>query len=208
MSNLSRFVFSAYFDRIIGNHSIEQGIYGESHFENIHIMTRRDEANDGAPKVVAIERPSFQDQMWLLAAGFDPEKVGSQYSIAEAPLQLIIAPLRALRARRKPAFIVRVDGKRAGYIGPNPLSGNIEYFVQPWARGGIGAEIIAAYFRRVPSPREHVLRFFVAGHNARSRRALVKALEAVNWEMESHYWIEPHGHGEVFIIRRSASVQS
>jgi len=143
---------------------------------------------------VDLRRARTADLAWLVAVGLDPEKIGSQYHWAEAPLQVGVAPARALLARRRPAAVVVVDGRRAGYIGPNPLSRNLEYFVQPWARGGVGAAIVARYlegFRSGDRPR----RFFVATHNDRSMRTLRTAFDRLGWAEGQEVRIEPATHG-------------
>ena len=60
---------------------------------------------------------------------------------------LIAAPLRVALAARGPAAIVEVDGRRCGYVGRSPMSGNLEYWIDPWARGGVGRQAIAAFVR-------------------------------------------------------------
>lgn len=143
---------------------------------------------------VTLRRPRPADGPWLTAVGLDPEKIGSQYHWVEAPLQLGIAPARALLATRRPAAVVEVDGRRAGYIGPNPLSRNLEYFVQPWARGGAGATIVATYlsgFRAGDRPR----RFFVSTSNERSLRTLRTAFARLGWQEGREVRIEPASHG-------------
>lgn len=138
---------------------------------------------------VALRPVAAGDRLWLLAAGLSPEKVGRQYHWAEAPLQLFIAPARARRAPDQPAALILVDGRRAGYIGPNPMSGNLEYFLSPWARGGTGGRAITEYlsrFRTGDRPR----RFFVSHHNPRSRAALLRALGRLGWVEGDRYWIE------------------
>jgi hypothetical protein len=143
---------------------------------------------------VHLRAPGAADVPWLAAVGLDPEKVGSQYHWVETPLQLGIAPARALLAPRRHAAVVEVDGHRAGYVGPNPLSGNLEYFVQPWARGGVGIEIVATYlasFRDGDRPR----RFFVSSGNERSMRTLRAAFTRLGWEEGREVRTEPASHG-------------
>jgi hypothetical protein len=120
------------------------------------------------------------DWWWLTRAGLDPAMIGVQYHWAETPLQAVIAPTRATAIRPGPRCIIEVDGRRAGYIGRNPLSGNLEYFLQPWARGGTGTRAIAAFLRdhrHGDGPRA----FFVSHHNSRSRGALQRAFEQLGW---------------------------
>lgn len=100
--------------------------------------------------------------------------------------------------------MVEVDGRRAGYIGPNPLSGNLEYFVQPWARGGVGATVVAEYlagFRAGDRSRA----FFVSHSNDRSLRALTGAFDRLGWVEGTDYRIEEGRHGRRVCIPRSTS---
>lgn len=120
------------------------------------------------------------DRWWLIRAGLAPEMVGVQYHWAELPLQLVIAPARPSALRSGPRCVIEVDGVRAGYIGRNPLSGNLEYFLQPWARGGTGTDAIVAFLRDHRAgdrPRS----FFVSSGNARSRAALDRAFARLGW---------------------------
>ncbi len=131
---------------------------------------------------LALRSARWADVWWLLGAGLDPRRIGEQYSVWESPLQVVVAPARAVLAPLRPhvAAVIEVDGRRAGYIGPNPLSGNIEYFLSRWARGGLGRRLIVAYlgtFRRDDRAR----RFFVAYKNDRSRAALLGAIEQLGW---------------------------
>ena len=145
---------------------------------------------------VRLRRARAADVGWLLGVGLDPEKIGSQYHWVETPLQLGVAPARALLAARRPAAVVEVDGRRAGYVGPNPLSRNLEYFVQPWARGGVGATIVATYlagFRAGDGPR----RFFVSSRNERSMRTLRTAFARLGWEEGREGRIEPAPPGSL-----------
>jgi hypothetical protein len=123
------------------------------------------------------------DVPWLIAAGLSPEKIGRHYHWMQAPLQLYVAPTRALLGPRGPAAIVELDGRRAGYVGRNPLSGHLEYFLQPWAQE-CGAEAT-------------VLREFLVKHrrNDRERRLViergdVRALLAVEGALRRLGWVE------------------
>lgn len=121
------------------------------------------------------------DWWWLTRAGSAPEMAGVQYHWAEAPLQLGIAPARGTAIRPGPRCLIEVDGTRAGYIGRNPLSGNLEYFLQPWARGGgTGTAAITAFLRDHRAG-DRPRAFFVSAGNARSRRALDRAFAALGW---------------------------
>jgi len=161
------------------------------------------EPAEGAPRptrTVALRSVRWRDWPWLTVQGLAFSKVGSQYHWAEAPLQLYIAPMRATLGPRGPAAIVVVDGRRAGYIGRNPLSGNLEYFLQPWARGGTGAVMIGAFLRE-HRPHDRERAFFVSHKNERSRRSLVGALTAIGWEQGTHYRIEPGRFGDRVVVR-------
>jgi hypothetical protein len=146
---------------------------------------------------VALGRIRPRDVPWLVAVGFDPRQIGVQYSWLEAPLQLYSAPARAVRAlwpTSPPAAIVDVEGRRAGYIGPNPLSGNLEYFLLPWARGGVGSRVVAEYlgsYRTLDRSRC----FFVAHHNTRSRATLDSAMARLGWVEGEQYRVTNHRHG-------------
>ena len=155
-------------------------------------------------------RPATRgDLWWLWAVGLDPEKVGSQYHWAEAPLQLGIAPVRAVIAPHRAAAVVEVDGRRAGYIGPNPLSGNLEYFVQPRARGGVGTRIVASYLRDHRGD-DRARRFFVSSHNDRSLATLHRAFEQLGWQEGVEVRTEAARHGRYVWVppgSRSTSTQ-
>jgi len=135
---------------------------------------------DGRQRQVAVRPATWADWAWLVRRGLDPELVGRQYHWAEAPLQLLIAPLRGLPRPGGPRAVIEVGGRRAGWIGRNPLSGNLEYFLAPWARGGVGRRAIAEFLRsgrRADPPR----RFFVSRRNERSRAALLGAFADLGW---------------------------
>ncbi len=120
------------------------------------------------------------DWWWLTRQGLAPELVGRQYHWLETPLQLVVAPTRGLGWRDGPRAIIEVEGERAGYIGRNPLSGNLEYFVAARARGGVGRQAIAAFLatgRAGDRPR----RFYVSHANPRSRAALLGACADLGW---------------------------
>jgi hypothetical protein len=138
------------------------------------------------------------DWPWLVAVGLDPEKIGRQYHWTETPLQLWCAPGRALLARRRPAAIIEVDGRRAGYVGTNPLSGNLEYFLQPWARGRGAGPVAIAEFLAGHRAGDRARRFVVSHANPRSLAALRRAFERLGWREGSDY--------RVVAGRRSTSV--
>lgn len=151
-------------------------------------------------RTVAVRPASAGDWWWLTRAGLAPEMVGVQYHWAEAPLQLGIAPTRGSALRRGPRCIIEVDGRRAGYIGRNPLSGNLEYFLQPWARGGTGVRAIAAFLRdHRAGDRERS--FFVSSKNARSRGALDRAFARLGWQEGEEFTIQPVRFGVQVTVR-------
>jgi hypothetical protein len=129
---------------------------------------------------VTVRPATWRDWGWLLRQGLSPELVGRQYHWAETPLQLVIAPLRGAARPGGPRGIVEVDGRRAGWIGRNPVSGNLEYFLVPWARGGVGRRAIAE-FLRTGRPGDPPRRFFVSKDNGRSRAALLGAFADLGW---------------------------
>jgi hypothetical protein len=153
------------------------------------------------PVVRPIER---RDALWLLRVGLDPEKINRQYHWAETPLQLYIAPARAVLGPRGPAAIVEVDGRRAGYVGRNPLSGNFEYFLQPWARGnGRGSAAIGEFLAHHRGE-DRSRRFMIKHGNDRSLRALRRAFEDIGWVEGTDYWVKD-GRGATSVWVRSTS---
>lgn len=146
---------------------------------------------EGSERAVVVRPMKGRDWPWLTAAGLAPEMAGVQYSWAELPLQLLIAPARGTRLRPGPRCIIEVDGRRAGYIGRSPLSGNLEYFLKPWARGGTGTTAITTFLRdhRGGDPSRT---FFVSHKNRRSRTALDRAFAQLGWR-----------EGEDFVTRTS-----
>lgn len=149
-------------------------------------------AGDHPPtRTVGVRAARAGDWWWLTRSGLSPELAGTQYHWAETPLQLAIAPLRGTSLRPGPRCVIEVDGRRAGYIGRNPLSGNLEYFLQPWARGGTGTRAIASFLadhRHGDRPRA----FFVSHENPRSLAALHRALATLDWH-EGHEFTTTDG---------------
>lgn len=137
---------------------------------------------------VAVRQSAGRDAWWLVRAGLARDLAGTQYTWPELPLQLIIAPLRALGVPPGPSCVIEVDGRRAGYIGRNPLSGNLEYWLQPWARGGVGRTAIVAFLgdHRVG---DRARRFHVSFRNERSKAALLRAFDALGWTDGAEYRI-------------------
>lgn len=161
----------------------------------------------GPGRQVVVRRVGWADVPWLCGAGLSPELVGRQYHPLETPLQLVVAPARAVLGPRGPAAVVEVDGRRAGYIGRNPLSGNLEYFLRPWARGGgVGRVAITELLTR-HRPGDRPRRFFVSARNDRSLRALLGALDAMGWQEGTDYWVDRSRFGrEVWVgVGRSAA---
>ncbi|MCB0972674.1 MAG: hypothetical protein KDA97_14300 [Acidimicrobiales bacterium] len=153
-------------------------------------------------RTVEVRAATASDWWWLTRAGLSPELIGTQYHRAETPLQLLIAPTRGTPLRPGPRCIIEVDGRRAGYIGRNPLSGNLEYFLQPWARGGTGGRAIEAFLahrRRGDRPRA----FFVSHRNPRSRAALERSLERLGWTDEADVTTTDGRHGWRITVHRT-----
>ena len=144
---------------------------------------------DREAREVVLRAVRWSDALWLIAAGLSPELAGRQYGWSEAPLQLVIAPLRAALGPAGPAAVVEVVGRRAGYIGRNPLSGNLEYFLAPWARGGVGRPMIRA-FLIAHRPGDRPRCFFVSRHNTRSLATLLGALDDIGWIRDVDYWVD------------------
>lgn len=132
---------------------------------------------------------TWRDWPWLTREGLRPSRIGEQYSWPEAPLQLYVAPARATLGPAGPAAIVVVDGRDAGYIGRNPLSGNLEYFLAAWARGGSGTEMVVRFLRDHRTGDRPRL-FFVAAKNERSLATLRRAFERLGWNEGDQYRLE------------------
>ena len=145
---------------------------------------------DRPDRHVTVRPASRDDWWWLTKEGLAPAMVGVQYHPAEAPLQLLIAPTRGTGLRSGSRCIIEVDGVRAGYIGRNPLSGNLEYFLRPWARGGTGTTASAIFLRDHRSG-DRRRAFFVSSKNERSRRALERAFDRLGWHEGDQYAIAP-----------------
>ena len=162
---------------------------------------------EGAARSVEVRPATAGDWWWLTRAGLAPEMVGVQYHRAEIPLQVLVAPTRGTPLRRGPRCVIEVDGRRAGYIGRNPLSGNLEYFLQPWARGGTGSRAIEAFLaqhRRGDRPRA----FFVSHANPRSRAALEGSLRRLGWAEGTDYRVADGRLGWRITIHRTESEQT
>jgi hypothetical protein len=82
--------------------------------------------------------------------------------------------------------VIEVDERRAGYIGRNPLSGNLEYWLQPWARGGVGRSAIVAFLRDHRAG-DRARRFHVSYRNERSKAALLRAFDELGWRDGDHF---------------------
>lgn len=140
-------------------------------------------------RTVEVRPVAAGDRWWLVRAGLAPAMVGTQYHWAEAPLQLLIAPARPTPLRPGPTSIIEVDGRRAGYIGRNPLSGNLEYFLEPWARGGTGSRAIAE-FLRTQRRGDRARAFYVSKRNDRSKAALLRAFATLGWSEGTQFQVE------------------
>lgn len=150
---------------------------------------------------VGLRAPAgWADWWWLTRAGLSPELVGRQYHWAETPLAVVAAPLRGAPWPRGPRSLIEVDGRRAGYIGRNPLSGNVEYLLRPWARGGGRGRAAITAFLRAGRDDGRPSTFFVAHHNARSRAALVRSLEAAGRSEGDGYTVADGRFGERFTV--------
>jgi hypothetical protein len=158
-------------------------------------------------KKLSLTPIAVSDLPFLIISGLDRERRGVQYPGDEWLKQFKIAPMRFFNAStRRKSFIIRVDGKRAGYIGLNPLSTNIEYYVMPWARGGIGSAIIRKFLLTLlPSSRdEHA---FMLSGNDRSVHAFRSGLKAIGLESESDYEYFEYDGGQGFRVIAGAKPQ-
>ena len=140
---------------------------------------------------------TFADLPFLLLSGLDRERVGVQYRDGEWLKQFRIAPLRYFnKSTRSRSFLVVVNGRRAGYVGLNPLSTNVEYYLQPWARGGRGRTAVTEFLGHLlPSNRdEHA--FMLAG-NDRSVMTFRRSLEMLGLTegVEFDYFVYEGGSG-------------
>lgn len=114
----------------------------------MHSLAKDPGTSGPATRQVALTAIGLADLPFLVWSGLDRERIGVQYPAGEYRRQFRIAPLRYFRSATRPSSrIIRVNGRRAGYVGLNPLSENIEYYLQPWARGGVGGAAIEAYLR-------------------------------------------------------------
>lgn len=140
------------------------------------------------------------DLPFLLMSGLDRERIGVQYPEQEWLKQFRIAPLRYFnRSTRLRSFIILVDGRRAGYVGLNPLSENIEYYLQPWARGGAGKRAVTEFLRRtLPSVRdEHA---FMLPGNERSVMTFRRSLEALRLREDADFEYFTYDGGSGFRV--------
>jgi hypothetical protein len=146
---------------------------------------------------VSLTAITIADLPFLVVSGLDRERVGVQYPRSDYRKQFKIAPLRYFRTdTRHLSRIVRVEGRRAGYVGLNPLSRNIEYYLQPWARGGVGRRAIEEYLREVLPFDVDKHAFMLDGndrsvHVFRTALALLGLLEKTDFE----YFVYPGGSG-------------
>jgi hypothetical protein len=145
---------------------------------------------------VTLTRIVARDVPFLLRSGLDPERRGVQYPKHEYRKQFRIAPLRYWQRRTRPlSRIIRVDNRRAGYVGLNPLSENIEYYLMPWARGGVGGRAVEAYLREV-LPFDVPKHAFMLAGNDRSVNTFRAALERIGLADDAYtYFTYPGGSG-------------
>jgi hypothetical protein len=104
--------------------------------------------------------------------------------------------------------VIEVGGRRAGYIGRNPLSGNIEYWVRPWARGGVGKRAIVLFLRDHRRG-DRARRFHISYGNDRSRAALLGAFAELGWREPDDYRVDAGRFGwEVHVRADTTRPQS
>lgn len=119
---------------------------------------------------------SWRDLPFLCISGLDRERIGVQYDAKDYWQQFKIAPLRFFRREsREMSFIIWVDGRRGGFVGINPMSRNIEYYLQPWARGGVGTVAVREFLTR-SLPFDEERSAFMIGTNTRSQATLRNVL--------------------------------
>ncbi len=146
----------------------------------------------------------MRDIVFLVSSGLDRERIGVQYRDGEWYKQFALAPLRYFcKGTRERSRVIWVKGRRAGYVGLNPRSTNIEYYLQPWARGGVGRIAVGEYLRVIlPSDRdEHA---FMLPGNDRSVLTMRRALEDLRMiEFEDFEYFTSDG-GSGFRVMRNA----
>ena len=148
-----------------------------------------------------LDRVRWGDVAWLASVGLSPELIGRQYHWAETPLQLVVAPGRALSAPYVAACLVWVGDRRAGYIGRSPLSGNYEYLLQPWARSsGLGRAMISDFLAHHRAG-DRSRAFFVSSSNPRSLRALLGALADIDWQEGEDYRVTSNRFGQLVRVK-------
>ena len=154
---------------------------------------------------VVIRTIRLSDLPFLVVSGLDRERRDVQYPAKEWRRQFRIAPMRYLKkSTRMKSRLIAVDGRRAGYIGLNPLSRNIEYYLQPWARGGVGGSAITDYLRELlPSNRDEYA--FMLDGNERSVTAFRSALKRTSLEEGDDYKYFTYDSGHGFRIIAGAS---
>jgi len=151
-------------------------------------------------RLVVLCRVRPADWPWLVFDGLHPRKWGEQFTFVEVPLQLLVAPARALLASRRPSALVWVNGRRAGYVGVNPLSGNLEYYLAPWARGGVG-RIMLETFLCHHRPGDRRRSFFVSKGNHRSRALLLGTVQRLGWRVGHDYGVTANRFGSMIWVR-------
>ncbi len=159
-------------------------------------------------RVVTLSRITWRDVPFLVTSGLHRERAGVQYPRSEYRAQFRIAPLRYFnRTTRTVSSIVRVDGRRAGYVGLNPLSTNIEYYLVPWARGGVGRRAIVTYLRTHLPFEEDKFAFMIAG-NARSVHVFRSALHELGLSDPETFRHFEYPGGQGFKVRAGARPQN
>lgn len=154
----------------------------------------------GESRNVEIRPLRLSDLPFLVVSGLDRERTGLQYPADEWLKQFRIAPLRYFnKSTRSRSFLAVVDGRRAGYVGLNPLSSNIEYYLQPWARGGVGKRAVAEFLRSLlPSHRDE--RAFMLAGNVRSVMTFRRALESLRLSEDADYEYFTYDGGSGFRV--------
>ena len=152
-------------------------------------------------RVVTLTRITLRDLPFLVISGLHRDRAGVQYPRSEYRKQLRIAPMRYFnRTTRAQSNIIRVDDRRAGYIGLNPLSTNIEYYLVPWARGGVGSQALDAYLR-AHLPFGEAKHAFMLVDNERSVRVFRSALDRLGMTEPDDYRYFEYPGGRGFRIR-------
>jgi hypothetical protein len=155
-------------------------------------------------RAVTLTEITWRDLLFLVTSGLQPDRAGVQYPRSEYRAQFRIAPLRYFnRTTRAQSSIIRVDGRRAGYVGLNPLSTNIEYYLVPWARGGVGGRAVVSYLR-TRLPFEHDKFAFMLAGNDRSVHVFRSALHQLGLSDPATFRHFEYPGGQGFKVRAGA----